>query len=56
MERVLLMTDEHIAALERVLEYLQEEGQDYYNALLSGEDVSNHIWLSVKILMDYHEG
>lgn len=55
MSRIILMKDEQIDALEQVLEYLQEEANDYYQACANGEDTSNHIWLAVRVLMDYDE-
>lgn len=50
-----MLNDEQVEALKRVLDYLKDEASDYEEASESGLDTSNHIWLSVRVLMDCTE-
>ncbi|HZT34309.1 MAG TPA: hypothetical protein VFA15_00200 [Nitrososphaera sp.] len=48
-----LMTYEERQALQKVLDYLHEESNDYDARKEEGKDVSGHIWESMVILIDY---
>jgi hypothetical protein len=47
------MTFEERAALWKVLNYLTAEAKDYATRQEVGEDVRNHIWESMVVLIDY---
>ena len=50
-----ILNQEQVEALKRVIDYLIEEANHYEELIESGLDASNHIWLSVRVLMDCTE-
>lgn len=50
------MNKKELQALKTVVEYLRENEEENYNEMLeNGEDAANHIYLSVKTLINYHD-
>jgi hypothetical protein len=51
-KRTVVLGEEQIEALKQVIDYLADEAIHYGETCESEMDTGNHIWLSVRILME----